>query len=149
MKKSSLYETDFYAWTQEQSELIALGRWSHLDASNLVEEIESLGRKERQELRNRLGVLLGHLLKWQFQPAQRSNSWRGTIRERRKQIHLLLKDSPSLRPYLQEALPDAYELGTAIAIKETQLAEETFSENCPYSLADILATSFFPTTEPK
>ncbi len=148
MKKSSLYETDFYAWTQEQSELMATGQWSYLDAPNLVEEIESLGRKERQELRNRLGILLGHLLKWQFQPEQRSNSWRGTIREQRKQINLLLKDSPSLKPYLQEALPDAYELGTALAIKETQLSEETFSENCPYSLADVLETSFFPTVFP-
>lgn len=145
MKKSSLYETDFYAWTQEQAELIALGWWSRLDAPNLVEEIESLGRKERQELRNRLGILLGHLLKWQLQPEGRSNSWRGTIREQRKQINLLLKDSSSLKPYLKEALPDAYELGTALAIKETQLAEETFSKNCPYSLADILETNFFPT----
>ncbi|MGI8934187.1 MAG: DUF29 domain-containing protein [Phormidesmis sp.] len=149
MKKSSLYETDFYAWTQEQAELIALGRWSRLDAPNLVEEIESLGSKERPELRNRLGILLGHLLKWQFQPERRSNSWRGTIREQRKQINLLLKDSPSLKPYLQEALPDAYELGTALAMKETQLAEETFSENCPYSLADILETNFFPTARPE
>jgi Domain of unknown function DUF29 len=148
MEKSSLYETDFYAWTQEQSELINLGRWSSLDASNLVEELESLGRKERQELRNRLGILLGHLLKWQFQPEQRSNSWRGTIREQRAQINLLLKDSPSLKPYLQETLQDAYELGTALAIQETQLAEDTFPENCPYSLADTLEASFLPAAEP-
>ncbi len=149
MEKSSLYETDFYAWTQEQSELINLGQWSNLDASNLVEELESLGRQERQELRNRLGILLGHLLKWQFQPTQQSNSWRGTIREQRKQISLLLKDSPSLKPYLQEALQDAYELGTALAIKETQLAEETFPENCPYLLAETLDTSFFPVAQPE
>lgn len=148
MEKSSLYETDFYAWTQEQSKLVTSGRWASLDASNLVEELESLGRKERQELRNRLGVLLGHLVKWQFQPEQRGNSWRGTIREQRKQISLLLKDSPSLKPYLQEALQDAYELGTALAIQETQLAEDTFPENCPYSLADTLEASFLPAAEP-
>jgi len=35
---------------------------------NLIEEIASLGKRERQELRNRLGVLLGHLLKWHYQP---------------------------------------------------------------------------------
>jgi hypothetical protein len=148
VEKSSLYETDFYAWTQEQSKLVTSGRWASLDASNLVEELESLGRKERQELRNRLGVLLGHLVKWQFQPEQRSNSWRGTIREQRKQISLLLKDSPSLKPYLQETLQDAYELGTALAIQETQLAEDTFPENCPYSLADTLEASFLPAAEP-
>jgi hypothetical protein len=107
-----------------------------------------LGRKERQELRNRLGILLGHLLKWQFQSEYRSNSWRGTIREQRAQINLLIKDSPSLKPYLQEALQDAYELGTALAIQETQLAEDTFPENCPYSLADTLEASFLPAAEP-
>ena len=84
MNNSSLYEKDFYAWTQRQSNLIALKEWERLDAVNVIEELESLGRKERQELRNRLGILLGHLLKWQFQPEQRSNSWRGTIREQRK-----------------------------------------------------------------
>ena len=144
MNSPSLYESDFYAWTQQQSELIALKKWSSLDTANVIEELESLGRKERQELRNRLGILLGHLLKWQFQQEQRSNSWRGTIREQRKQINLLLKDSPSLKPYLQEALEDAYELGTALAIKETQLAEETFPHSCPYQLSDILETGFLP-----
>jgi len=45
---------------------------------------------------NRLGILLGHILKWQFQPDKRSNSWLGTIRDQRVQIKLLLQDSPSL-----------------------------------------------------
>ena len=104
----------------------------------------SLYGKERQDLRNRLGILLGHLLKWQFQPDNRSNSWRGTIREQRKQINLLLKDSPSLKPYLKEALQDAYELGIALAIEETQLAETSFPQNCPYLLGDILDAGFLP-----
>ena len=138
MDKSSLYEKDFYAWTQQQSGLITLKAWNRLDAANVVEELESLGRKERQELRNRLGILLGHTLKWQFQPKERSNSWRGTIREQRKQINLLLQDSPSLKLYLKEAMQDAYELGIALAIKETQLEETTFPLECPYLLSDIL-----------
>ncbi len=94
MHTSHLYQTDFYGWTQEQVTLLKAQEWDRLDTVNLIEEIESLGRKERQELRNRLGVLLGHLLKWQFQPDKRSNSWLGTIREQRVQIRLLLQDSP-------------------------------------------------------
>lgn len=84
---SDLYEIDFYAWTQEQVSLLKTQHWDKLDTVNLIEEIETLGRKERQELRNRLGVLLGHLLKWQFQSEKRSNSWLGTIREQRIQIN--------------------------------------------------------------
>ncbi len=61
----NLYETDFYAWTQEQALLLQQQQWSQLDLPNLIEEIESLGRQERAELRNRLSILIGHLLKWE------------------------------------------------------------------------------------
>src|ERR671932_1205242 len=110
-KTSELYETDFYGWTIEQAKFLKEGVWDCLDISNLVEEIESLGKQQRQELRNRLGILLGHLLKWEFQPSHRSKSWLATIREQRRQALQFLKESPSLQPYLQEAIEDAYESG--------------------------------------
>ena len=47
--QSNLYETDFYAWTLEQSQLLQEGNFKHLDIANLVEEIESLGKQQRQE----------------------------------------------------------------------------------------------------
>lgn len=141
---SSLYETDFYAWTQEQASLLQLHQWEQLDTVHLIEEIEALGRKERQELRNRLAILLGHLVKWQFQPENRSNSWLGTIREQRIQIKLLLEDSPSLKPYLEEAFLAAYELGVALAIRETQLGESIFPKACPYTLGEALRSNFLP-----
>lgn len=144
MYRSHLYETDFYAWTQEQVTQLKAQQWEQLDTVNLIEEIESLGRKERQELRNRLGLLLGHLLKWQFQPDKRSNSWLGTIREQRVQIKLLLQDSPSLKPYLNEVFLDAYELGLALAIRETQLGEQVFPEECIYALEQVMNPEFLP-----
>jgi hypothetical protein len=122
-----LHGTDFHAWTLEQVGLLQSQQFAQLDLVNLVEEIELLGRKERQELRNRLGILLGHLLKWQFQPEQRTNSWVGTIREQRAQIKFLLKDSPSLKPYLEQTFTDAYELAVALAIRETLLVGRDFS----------------------
>lgn len=144
MDISHLYETDFYAWTQEQVMQLKAQHWEQLDTVNLIEEIESLGRKERQELRNRLGLLLGHLLKWQFQPDKRSNSWLGTIREQRVQIKLLLQDSPSLKPYLNEVFLDAYELGLALAIRETLLGEQVFPEECIYTLEEVMNPEFLP-----
>ncbi|MEH2030770.1 MAG: DUF29 domain-containing protein [Nostoc sp.] len=144
MYTSHLYETDFYDWTQKQVSLLKTQQWEQLDTVNLIEEIETLGRKERQELRNRLGVLLGHLLKWQFQPEKRSNSWLGTIREQRVQIKLLLQDSPSLKPYLDEVFFSVYELGLALAIRETELGENVFPEICPYTLDQTLNPKFLP-----
>lgn len=144
MYTSHLYETDFYDWTQKQVSLLKTQQWEQLDTLNLIEEIETLGRRERQELRNRLGVLLGHLLKWQFQPEKRSNSWLGTIREQRVQIKLLLQDSPSLKPYLDEVFFSVYELGLALAIRETELGENVFPEICPYTLDQTLNPKFLP-----
>ncbi|MCL1465289.1 DUF29 domain-containing protein [Argonema galeatum] len=141
---SDLYEIDFYAWTQEQVSLLKTQHWDKLDTVNLIEEIETLGRKERQELRNRLGVLLGHLLKWQFQSEKRSNNWLGTIREQRIQIKLLLQDSPSLKPYLDDVFIAAYELGLSLAIRETQLGEQVFPEVCPYTPDQSMNPEFLP-----
>jgi len=93
---------------------------------------------------NRLGILLGHILKWQFQPEGRSNSCLGTIREQRVQIKLLLQDSPSLKPYLDEVFLAAYELGLALAIRETQLGEQVFPEECPYTPEQVMNSEFFP-----
>ncbi len=70
----SLYDTDFYAWTLAQAEYLRAGQFELLDLENLGEEIESLGKQQRQELRNRLGILLGQLLKWHYQPEIRSKS---------------------------------------------------------------------------
>jgi len=140
----NLYKKDFYAWTQEQVSKLTTQQWDQLDTLNLIEEIETLGRKERQELRNRLGILLGHLLKWQFQSEKRSNSCLGTIREQRIQIKLLLSDSPSLKFYLEEVFLTAYELGLAFAIRETELGEQVFPEICVYTAQQALNPEFLP-----
>ena len=143
-KTSELYETDFYGWTIEQAKFLKEGVWDCLDISNLVEEIESLGKQQRQELRNRLGILLGHLLKWEFQPSHRSKSWLATLREQRRRIRDLLEESPSLKPYLPEVLEKAYQDGVDLAVRETSLNYKDFPEECLYSLEQVLDFSFFP-----
>ncbi|MDX2256672.1 MAG: DUF29 domain-containing protein [Pseudanabaenaceae cyanobacterium bins.39] len=139
---TDLYESDFYAWTQEQSALLSRGQWQSLDIENLVEEIESLGKQQKQELRNRLGVLIGHLLKWEFQPELRGKSWRATIREQRDRITLHLKDNPSLKSYLDEAVIDAYRLGLSLVVRETPFDYPDLPFDCPYAIAQILDPQF-------
>jgi hypothetical protein len=143
-KSSPAYELDFYGWTQEQARLLQEQKWSQLDIPNLVEEIEALGRQERQELENPLGILLGHLLKWEFQPDKRSRSWFATIREQRRRVERLLKKSPSLQPYLPEALENGYQDALDLAVRETSLSYKAFPPECPYSLEQILNNNIFP-----
>ncbi|MDB9379041.1 DUF29 domain-containing protein, partial [Nodularia sphaerocarpa] len=114
------------------------------DLPNLIEEIEALGRKERQELRNRLSVLIGHLLKWEFQSAKRSRSWLNTIRIQRLDTWELLEENPSLQAYLQEILIKAYMKAIALAMGETNLPMKTFPSDCPYTIEQILSDRFYP-----
>ena len=62
-KNSTLYDTDFYAWANEQAALLRAGRLSEADIENVAEEIESMGKSEKRELISRLTILLLHLLK--------------------------------------------------------------------------------------
>jgi hypothetical protein len=144
MRNTVDYESDFYGWAMRQAELLREGRLSEADIENIAEEIESLGRGERRELVNRLKVLLAHLLKWQFQPGHRGNSWRLTIREQRKMLRSRLAQNPSLRPRLQDAIAEAYDLAMLIAQRETGLAEGAFPASCSYGAEEILDPDFLP-----
>lgn len=70
-----------------------------------------MGRQERRELENCLGVLIGHLLKWDYQTERRSKSWRVAIQIQRREIKDLLAENPSLQSYLTKAIAEAYESG--------------------------------------
>ncbi|NJL88410.1 MAG: DUF29 domain-containing protein [Coleofasciculaceae cyanobacterium SM2_1_6] len=144
---SKLYETDFYRWTIEQSQFLQLGKFDDLDLENLAEEIASLGRQEKQELRNRLGILIGHLLKWQYQPEKRSKSWRVTIKEQRREIRLIIDDNPSLKPYLEEAIFRGYAQGLDLVVKETPLDYRDLPKDCPLSVEQIFDPNFPPGLE--
>jgi hypothetical protein len=138
----NLYETDFYAWTLEQAKLLELGDFKELDIVNLVEEIESLGKQQRQELENRLAILLGHLLKWDYQPERRSKSWKATIREQRRAVQKLIRQNPSLKPYLEEAIIDAYESGLDLVVRETPLDYPDLPANPIYTIEQLLSPDF-------
>ena len=140
--QSLLYETDFYAWTQTQVELMKHGNLNALDLANLMEEIQSLGKQQKQELRNRLGVLIGHLLKWQYQPNFRSKSWRVTIRGQRRRIKEHILENPSLKSYLHQAIAEEFPDGIDLVLKETPLEEKDLPSECPYTVEQIFDPLF-------
>jgi hypothetical protein len=143
---AELYEQDFYTWTQTTAALIRAGKWYDLDRETLAEEVESLGRSEHRELEHRLDGLLMHLLKWRYQPSghQTGHSWRLTIREHRRQLTRLLRDSPSLCPRTAIVLPASYTNARVDASDETGLALATFPETCPWTPEQVLDADFWP-----
>ena len=140
------YDIDVVAWSNEQAQLIRAGKFDQLDLEHLAEEIEDVGKSEQRELANRMSVLLGHLLKWAFQPELRasSDSWRLTIKEQRKRIVVRLAKTPSLQKSLTDVdwLDDAWVDAVALARKETGIV--VFPESCPWPMDDLLTEGWLP-----
>ena len=143
-RNAALYDEDFFAWAEEQARLLRSGELSQLDLENVAEEIESMGKSLRRELRNRLVVFIAHLLKWQYQPGFRSRNWSATIREQRRQIADIIEESPSLKPALAQNLDHLYVAARDKALNETGLAEMTFPTQCPFTPEQLLAEDFLP-----
>ncbi|MDP3897007.1 MAG: DUF29 domain-containing protein [Mesorhizobium sp.] len=141
------YEADYAQWCAEQGALLREGRLDLLDRENLAEEIESLGRSQEDEIESRVGVLLTHLLKWRFQPGQRSNSWKATLLEQRKRIARRIRQNPSLRGYPEQVLADEYEVARLAAAGDTGHALETFPDACPFTIEQILDATWLPEAE--
>ena len=143
-RNAAAYDEDFFAWTEEQARLLRAGEFSQLDIENMAEELESMGRRDKHEIDSRLEVLLMHLLKWQLQIRLRGPGWSGTIREQRRRIEKVLRESPSLRPVVGQLIPEAYAEAREKAAEETGLPETTFPADCPFTPAQILAKDFLP-----
>jgi len=133
-----IYETDFVAWADRMAELLRTKRFDQIDLVNLIEEVQDLGNRHRDALSSHLTVLLMHLLKWQYQPAQRSSSWSGSIKNSRKQIRRLIRKYPSLKNYLFQCLPESYQDAVEDATDETELDPSVFPKDCPYAVEQIL-----------
>lgn len=141
---TATYDTDFYAWANEQAALLRSGRLAEADIAHIAEEIETMGRAEKRELVSRLTVLLMHLLKWGFQPGLRGRkgrSWRLTIEEQRKEVLNHLADNPSLESRTEEAMAVAYDVAILKAARETGLDKGAFPAVCPWTFEQ--ATSDF------
>jgi len=117
--RKNLYETDFLQWIETTVAQLKAQDYANIDWENLIDEIETMGRSERRSLKSNLVVILMHLLKWQYQPERRSSSWKGSIVEHRRRIRNELKDSPSLKSYLEEIFEECYADAVEQAIAPT------------------------------
>jgi hypothetical protein len=138
------YEEDFYAWTLEQAKLLRSGEFSRIDALNVAEEIESVGRRDRRELADRLENLSVELLKWRSQPGARCGNWQSAILQERFEIEHIVEDSPSLRQFAADCLAEAYSNARERVIETMGLLQPDFPADCPFTLDQVLSHSFVP-----
>jgi hypothetical protein len=143
-KAETLYDTDFYVWCHEQARLVRERRFAELDIENVAEELESMGRSDKHQIRSRLEVLIAHLIKWKYQPGARKPGWRAPILEQRQRIADLIQDSPSLKSFPLSIALSAYTAARLAASKETGIDFTLFPEECPFSAEQILDFDFLP-----
>lgn len=144
MTRLTLYEQDFNLWLEKTISLLSQGGFLELDTEILVEELENMGKSQRQALKSNLVILLIHLLKYQYQPEKRSSSWLSSIAEHRRRIQFALLDSPSLQPYFEKIFLDCYSMARDDAAFETKLPPSAFPEIAPFSVQESLSSSWLP-----
>ena len=144
-----LYDTDFYAWTQEQAALLRDQKAQALDYANLAEEVESLGKSQQYALESRLEVVLTHLLKWRYGPTlpDARRGWRLTVREQRRRLARLFHQNPSLRPTVPAVVAESYPHARLMALDETEEPSTIFPETCPWTPEQVLEAEFWPEGE--
>src|SRR5947208_16943234 len=135
---SVLYERDETAWLETMSALAASRRYAEMDYLHLSEYLADMAKRDRREVFSRLVVLLAHLLKWEHQPEGRSGSWRGTIREQRRELRQLL-ESGTLRNHAEAVLAAAYAEARRQAADETELSGDVFPAEDGRGLDELLA----------
>jgi hypothetical protein len=149
---TTLYETDFYAWTRQQARelrrLKELRLNAELDLDHVAEEIEDLGSTVRKSVRSQVCRVLEHFLKLSFSPSTNPRrGWRLSIVEARRE----LKDdlTGTLRRDTRAQLDRLYAEARRMAVLSLEeYAEEEAArllpEKNPWTLDDVLRVDWYP-----
>jgi hypothetical protein len=141
---AALYEEDFYAWTQRAGELLRSGCFGQIDIEHVAEEIEDMGKEQKHALKSQMRRLIVHLLKWEFQPQKRSDSWLESIDDARLEIADDLDQNPSLKPMMPDLPSQVYAQAVKRAALESHLNPRSFPAACPYTFQQLMDEEFLP-----
>jgi hypothetical protein len=146
---SSLYNQDIVLWVEDTVSKLKARDFTNLDLENLIEEVEDLGKSQRHAVRSLLRRLIEHLLKRAYVPLPECYvGWQQEIRAFRNDIKDILDDSPSLKNFLSEILPQV-SAKTVAAMRE-DYPQVDFPEYWTDRLDvnDILNVNFWEHPEP-
>jgi hypothetical protein len=135
---ATIYEQDLVLWAKDTAQLLREKHWEAIDLEHLIEEVEDLGKSERSAIASQMERIMVHLLKWQYQPQRRSDSWLDSINDGRSQIRRKIEDSPSLQGYPEQILDKEYTRSRREAARQTGLEVNIFPELCPFSVDQVI-----------
>jgi hypothetical protein len=140
--QTSLYDDDFYAWTQQQAAVLrGLPATSDcLDAELVAEEIEDLGRSEVRSAQSLCEHIIKHLLKIEYSSmSEPANQWQHEITEWRLQLEKTLTRSIIAKLDLPKRYGSVLRLLRHEAPPLPRLLSRVPGE-CPYSLDQIVGS---------
>jgi hypothetical protein len=145
------YDDDFYAWTQHQAEVLRSMAVvdNRFDREHVAEEIEDLGKSERDSVRSQIRRIIEHLLKLAYSPAEQPRfGWMDTIDDARET--LADKLTATLRRDAEENLDKLYIEGRRRAARGLRrhgepAVADALPPASPYSLDDICREDWYPT----
>ena len=113
-------------------------RFDELDVEHLAEEVDGVGISEFRAFTSAIELIVLHMMKWDYQVERRGRSWRNTINEQRRRVKKLLRQNPSYKARLAEAIEDAYDAVPGEVEKQTTIPIERLPQSCPYSWDEIM-----------
>ena len=135
---NSLYDTDFVEWSEQAAQRLRTGRIDEVDLALVAEEIEDLGKNHRLAVSSQMLHLLIHQIKRKIQPERETPSWRRSIVNAQEHIRGRLEAAPSLKPHLEDQLPQIYRRAIAGARFETGVQSRPLPDDCPFSVTQLL-----------
>ncbi|PZV01448.1 MAG: DUF29 domain-containing protein [Leptolyngbya sp.] len=147
VKSKPLYDQDYQLWLEDTVAHLKSRNFDAIDLENLIEEIESLGRSDKQSLNSYLKRLCEHLLKLSYWETERDRcflGWDREIENFRQEVQEILADSPSLRNRLGERYSAEYTKGRRLFLKVSNLDSERIPERPCFSLEQALDDDWLP-----
>lgn len=147
LKRLSLYGTDYQRWLEQTVADLRDRNFHNLDLDHLIEELESLGKRDQRAIASYLRRLLEHLLKLKYWHPERQRCFRGwdiEVTNFRLNIGALIKDSPSLKNYLGENFETEYKNARKLLLKASELDDEIVPQAPDFKLGEVLDEDWLP-----
>ena len=128
VKPQSLYDRDILLWVEDTVAKLKARDFENLDLENLIDEVDTLGKSQRNAMRSLLRRLIEHLLKRCYVPLPECYvGWQREIRAFRNDIKDILEDAPSLKNQITEILPKVFD--NALASMREEYPQVNFPDS--------------------
>jgi len=138
---TNLYDHDFNLWIDQTVKDIKTENYKAVDWTNLIEEIEDMGKSQKRSLESYLELLVAHILKlqyWETEKERNFKHWKVEIVNFRSRINRLLKQNPSFKKYMAEVYPQVFN----DAVKAWQI-EFDIPSNSFIELEQVMEEDYF------